>query len=197
METRQSSGDFYVNGCIEENSQFCVSCGADLKTHVDTGSIPAQSISAKKTQTVKPDGVQYADFWPRLVAIIIDGIIISIVGSFISFMIDPFNLLDPWGIAFNWLNNLMSYIIGFIYFWGMESFNVGQTLGKMAMKLRTVDANTFQVADSRKNAINNLAKPSGFLILDFIIGLISNSGDPQKRIRILQSISETAVIVVK
>jgi len=180
---------------LEEDSKFCNSCGSDLKSHLETpGSIPAQSISAKKTGT--PGGVVYADFWPRFVAIIIDGIIISLIGSSISWIIDPFNILDPWGIAFNWLNNLISYVIGFIYFWSLESYNNGQTLGKMAMKLRTVDANTFQVADPGKNAINNLAKPSGFLILDLIIGLISNSGDPQKRIRILQSISETAVIVV-
>ena len=171
---------------LEEDSKFCVSCGSDLKTHLETpGSIPAQTISAKKTQTVTPEGVVYADFWPRLVAIIIDGLIIGAIGSSISWAIDPFNILDPWGIAFNWLNNLISYVIGFIYFWGLESFNTGQTLGKMAMKLRTVDANTFQVAEPGKNAINCLAKPSGFLILDLIIGLISNSGDPQKRIRIL------------
>ena len=182
---------------LEEDSKFCVSCGTDLKTHLETpGSIPAQAISAKKTPTLTPEGVQYADFLPRFVALIIDGIIISLIGSSISWVINPFNILDPWGIAFNWLNNLISYVIGFIYFWGLESYNNGQTLGKMAMKLRTVDANTFQVAEPGKNAINSLAKPSGFLILDLIIGLISNSGDQQKRIRILQSISETAVIVV-
>ena len=181
---------------LEEDSKFCMSCGADLKTQKETsGSVPVQMISAKKTVT--PEGIQYADFWPRFVAIILDGIIISIIGSSISWMINPFNILDPWGIAFNWLNNLISYVIGFIYFWVLESYNNGQTLGKMAMNLRTVDANTFQVADPGKNAINSLAKPSGLLILDLIIGLISKAGDPQKRIRILQSISETAVIVVK
>jgi len=181
---------------LEDDSKFCMSCGADLKTQTQTpGSVPVQKISAKKTVT--PEGVVYADFWPRFWAIVLDGIIIGIIGSSISWMIFPYNIIDPWGVAFNWLNNLISYIIGFIYFWGLESYNNGQTLGKMAMKLRTVDSNTFLVADPGKNAINSLAKPSGLLILDLIIGLISNSGDPQKRIRILQSISETAVIVVK
>lgn len=177
---------------LEENSKFCMSCGNNLET---PGSIPAQTVSAKKTVT--PEGIHYADFWPRFVAIILDSIIIGIIGSSLSWIIDPFNILNLWGIAFSWLNNLLSYLIGFIYFWGLETYNNGQSLGKMAMKLRTVDANTFLVASPKKNAINNLAKPSGLLILDLIIGLISNSGDPQKKIRILQSISETVVISEK
>ncbi len=185
---------------LEPDSRYCVSCGADLGSRKEVvEAAPYETVPEKKAQAAKisPEGVEYGSFWPRLVAIIIDGIIISIIGSSISWVINPFNILNPWGIAFNWLNNLISYVIGFVYFWGLDSYNNGQTLGKMAMKLRTVDANTFLVADPGKNAINSLAKPSGFLILDFIIGLIVNSGDPQKRYRILQSISDTAVIVVK
>ena len=35
---------------LEEDSKFCMSCGADLKTQKETsGSVPVQMISAKKT----------------------------------------------------------------------------------------------------------------------------------------------------
>ena len=181
---------------LEPNASFCDSCGADLKIKQNAVETPTVAVT-KPPQTPKltSESVQYADFFPRLVAIIIDGIIIGIIGSSLSWIIIPYNILNPWNMAFNWLSNLINYFIGFVYFWGLESYNNGQTLGKMAMKLRTVDANTLQVADPGKVAINNLAKPSGLLILDLIIGAIVHSGDPQKRIRILQHFSETAVIV--
>ncbi|MHA2007661.1 MAG: RDD family protein [Promethearchaeota archaeon] len=181
---------------LEPNASYCDSCGADLRLEQSSVETPTTAeIKSPQTPKMASDSVQYADFLPRLIAIIIDGIIVSIIGSSLSWIINPYNILDPWGFAFNWLNNLLSYLIGFVYFWALESYNKGQTLGKMAMKLRTVDANTLQVADPGKNAINNLAKPSGFLILDLIIGVLTNSGDPQKRIRILQNISDTVVIV--
>ncbi len=179
---------------LEENAKFCNSCGADLKNQLET---PSQTISAKKTQAITPEGAQYSKLGPRLIAIFIDSIIISVIGSSISWVFIPYNILNPWNIAFNWLNNLITYVIGFIYFWGLESYNKGQTIGKIALKLRTVDATTLQVAEPGKNAINTLAKPSAFLILDFLIGIFSNTGDPKKRIRILQNISNTVVISEK
>ena len=96
-----------------------------------------------------------------------------------------------------WITTLISYLIGFFYFWVLESFNNGQTLGKMALKLRTVDSKTFLVPEPGKIAINSIAKPSGFIILDLILGVLVNSGDPQRKIRYTQNLSETVVIVVK
>ncbi len=179
---------------LEENAKFCNSCGADLKNHLET---PAQTISAKKTQAITAEGAQYAKLGPRLIAIFIDSIIIGIIGSSISWVFIPYNILNPWNVAFNWLNNLITYVIGFIYFWGLESYNEGQTIGKLALKLRTVDETTLKVAEPGKNVINTLAKPSALIILDFIIGIFSNTGDPKKRIRILQNISNTVVISEK
>ncbi len=180
---------------LEENAKFCNSCGADLSTPVKVSNAPVQP-SGKKTQNITPENVHYANLVPRLIAFFIDGIIIAFIGSGLSWVVLPYSI-NPYAIVFNWLNNLISFIIGFVYFWALESFNLGQTLGKMAMKLRTVDAKTLKVAEPGKNAINSLAKPSGFFILDFIIGVLSNSGDHQKRLRILQNLSETVVISEK
>ncbi|GAH50517.1 unnamed protein product, partial [marine sediment metagenome] len=43
-------------------------------------------------------------------------------------------------------------------------------------------------------AVNNLARGTVWLLIDFIIGILVNSGEENKRIRILQNLSRTAVI---
>jgi len=188
---------------LEENAKFCNSCGADLSSPVKiSNTAPVQSEHSAKTKAgVKQPsgGVVYADLLPRLGAIIIDVLIIGSIGSFITLFSFGFSLLNLWGTFQSswWQTTLIDYLIGFIYFWALESFNRGQTLGKMALKLRTVDSATLQVADPGKNAINNLAKASPLLILDLIIGILSNSGDHTKRLRILQNLSETVVVSEK
>ena len=67
----------------------------------------------------------------------------------------------------------------------------------MAMKIKTVDEKTLSAATTKNYAINNIFKSSPFLILDFIIGIIKNSGDSKRRIRIMQNTSETVVINAK
>ena len=91
---------------------------------------------------------------------------------------------------FNWL-------IGFLYSWLLETYNNGQTIGKIALNIRTVDEKTLTSAAPGNYAINNLLKPSGLIILDFIIGVMKNSGDPKNRFRIMQNVSETVVITTK
>lgn len=181
---------------LEPDATFCQGCGVDLRTRTDI-SVSNSEKQTISTGAIKKEGVEYADFFPRLIALLIDGIIIGIISSSLSWAIFvpwiPFNIFDPFGgmwsvsFPFNWL-------IGFLYSWAMETYNQGQTLGKIALGLRTVDEKTFQPTTSKNYAINNLLKPSGLIILDFIIGIVKNSGDPNKRLRIMQNVSETVVI---
>ncbi len=184
---------------LELDATFCQGCGVDLRSRIDI----SQTISEKQTVSegvIKNEVVEYADFFPRLIAFIIDGIIITLISSSLSWAIFvpwiPFNIFDPFGgmwfvsFPFNWL-------IGFLYFWLLETYNNGQTVGKIALGLRTVDEKTLNPASPGNYAINNLLKPSGLLLLDFIIGVMNNSEDPKKRLRIMQNISETVVITTK
>jgi uncharacterized RDD family membrane protein YckC len=172
---------------LEPNATFCPSCGTDLKE-----SSPKPKISQSN--------VEYASFGSRLVAIIIDSIIIGIIGSSLSFIVFiswiPFNIFDPFG-GWWYVNFPWNWMLGFLYYWGMETYNKGQTVGKMAMKIRTVDEKTLGLAATKSYAINNIFKSSPFLLLDFLIGIIKNSGDPKRRIRIMQNVSETVVIESK
>jgi len=179
---------------LEPDASFCDACGAKLTERKET-----TSASTTSAPTLKSESVIYAPFLKRLIAIILDGIIIGLIGSSFTFLlINPWyriNFFDPIGAW--WFTMPFDWFIGFLYFWGLETYNNGQTLGKMLFNIRTVDENTLDQATSSNYAVNNLLKPSGLLIIDFLIGLFKNSGDPKNRIRIMQNISETVVIMTK
>ncbi|MFX1572404.1 MAG: RDD family protein [Promethearchaeota archaeon] len=182
---------------LEPDASFCDACGADLRTRTGTVEMPSplrtETISEQKVQPSVERGaisVEYAEFLPRLAAFIIDIIIIAIIGWIITIPF-AFNLIRMW-----WASFLIDYAIGFVYFWLLESYNNGQTLGKAALRLRTVDENTFETTTPTKYAVNNLLKPGFFFfLLDFIVGILMNSGKPERRLRLMQNVSETVVIV--
>ncbi len=183
---------------LEPDISFCNTCGADLKIRTESSEIASPGLT-KIVQEPKlnPEIVIYADFLKRIIAIIFDSIIIGLIGSsFTWILINPWfpgNFFDPLGRW--WFTFPFDWLIGFLYHWLLETHNNGQTLGKMALNIRTVDEKTLGQANSGNLAISNIFKSSPFLILDFIIGVLKNSGDPKKRIRIMQNISETVVIL--
>ncbi|MFX1380350.1 MAG: RDD family protein [Promethearchaeota archaeon] len=172
---------------LEPSATFCPSCGTNLKD------------SSTKLK-INQENIEFAGFGTRLVALIIDSIIIGLIGSSLSFIVFiswiPFNIFDPLG-GWWYVSFPFDWMLGFLYHWGMETYNKGQTVGKIAMKIRTVEEKTLNLATAKNYAINNIFKSSPFLLLDFLIGIIKNSGDPKRRIRIMQNASETVVITVQ
>lgn len=149
-------------------------------------------------EKIEPSGVTYGSFWPRFWAILLDVMIIGSISWLISFLILlPYYIYHPFRIGEWWYTFPFDWLIGLLYFWLMETLNEGQTIGKLALSLRTVDEKTFEPTTAKNYFINNLLKGSAFLILDFIIGIIKNSGEPEKRLRIMQNASETVVISTK
>ncbi|MHC4123228.1 MAG: RDD family protein [Planctomycetota bacterium] len=73
-------------------------------------------------------------FWRRLLAFIIDGIIIGIVGLVLGiYFFDFFAQLGGWG-------RLLGFGIAILYFGTLNSsFSKGQTLGKRLLRIRVVD----------------------------------------------------------
>lgn len=178
---------------IDEDAKFCNFCGTEFTRRqaetqtiapVMTETIPKQKVEPEVGE--QPKQVEYADFVVRIVAFIIDGIIIGMISGLFSFLVFPFNYLPSF---------FLSWSIGFLYFWLLESYNEGQTLGKAVLHLKTVDEKTLNPTTPGKYAINNLLKPSGLVLLDLLIGIIANSSDPEKRrLRYFQNLSETVVI---
>lgn len=190
----------YCSKCgneVDSDAKFCNYCGADTgenksietkepqKTIVSSPPPPSQTQKSKEVTHKETDSstVIYADFGQRLVAWIIDFIIVAVI-SIILFSI------GEWLFAI-----IIGYILALLYFWLLEAFNNGQTIGKMALKLRTVNEKTLEVAEPLDYLVNNILKSNlGLLIIDVIVGLISNSDDPKNRIRIMQDASNTVVI---
>jgi uncharacterized RDD family membrane protein YckC len=82
--------------------------------------------------------VAYGGFWIRLVAYIIDAILISIVMGVVAVALGV-NFMNAQNLEqYDPTFNLVSLVIGWLYFALMESSERGATVGKMAMGLRVV-----------------------------------------------------------
>ena len=97
-------------------------------------------------------------------------------------------------ILYNIIWNSINFPVVIIYFVAMETYR-GQTLGKKAMKLKTIDQTTLQEPTPQAHFINNLTKALGPLfLLDLFVGYISNDKNPKHQIRYTQQLSRTMVI---
>jgi uncharacterized RDD family membrane protein YckC len=82
--------------------------------------------------------VRYGGFWIRLVAYVIDAIVLSVATAVIG-AVAGFNVFTAdYSDHYNPTGNLASLVIGWLYFALMESSERGATLGKRALGLRVV-----------------------------------------------------------
>ncbi|HTG20364.1 MAG TPA: RDD family protein [Reyranella sp.] len=86
---------------------------------------------------VGPDHVAYGGFWIRVVAYIIDGILLTIVCGVVDRLLGINILATDWD-HYDPLANVISLVIGWLYFALLESSERGATVGKMVMGLRVV-----------------------------------------------------------
>ena len=88
-------------------------------------------------QTTGPATVAYGGFWIRVVAYIIDAILLGIASGILG-LVTGISLYAGGFAHFNFFANGASLIIGWLYFALMESSVRGATVGKMAVGLRVV-----------------------------------------------------------
>jgi uncharacterized RDD family membrane protein YckC len=81
--------------------------------------------------------VAYGGFWIRLVAYIIDAILLSIASGIVGSLFGV-NIFNPDPGNYSNASTGISILIGLLYFALMESSERGATVGKMAMGLRVV-----------------------------------------------------------
>ena len=133
-----------------------------------------------------------AEWGPRLLAYIIDIIVVSIFVDMIRLPIvigDPTNslLLYPAGVSING-------VVLFIYFILLES-NYGTTLGKEIMKLQVIteDGRKPEIKEAGLSALGK----AFFLPIDVIVGLIIKDTEHEIPLnqRFMQKVSKTLVIV--
>ncbi|MFT6783910.1 MAG: putative RDD family membrane protein YckC [Saprospiraceae bacterium] len=111
---------------------------------------------------------RYQTFWPRFIAAVIDGFVMWPVGFILNYLTD--SNIGIIVIIGNLLNNISPYIYSIL----LHSRN-GQTLGKMAMKVRVVDVNTEENIDLRQAFLRDCV-PITLMIVLFTYSFILLSG---------------------
>jgi uncharacterized RDD family membrane protein YckC len=102
--------------------------------------------------------VEYAGFWIRVVAAIIDGILLAVVGTILRFALDN-----------NGLAGTFNTLIGLAYYAGMESSSRQATIGKSLLGLTVTDLEGNRISFLRA-VVRYFAKILSALIL--LIGFI-------------------------
>lgn len=93
--------------------------------------------------------MQYAGFWRRFGAFVVDAIVLNLAMFVVSFALPIYDTVDygadgsAFGFAFdfqyNALGTLVIILLGWLYYALMESSARQATLGKMALKLAVTD----------------------------------------------------------
>ena len=123
--------------------------------------------------------VRYGGFWIRVVAYIIDAIILGIVGAIIITILGV-NISEP-NLAQNSRYQgaqAFDLIVGFIYFAGLWTV-LGGSLGQRILGMRVVDANTGAPIGFGKAALRALGLYISFLVC--FIGVIWVAFDARKQ----------------
>jgi uncharacterized RDD family membrane protein YckC len=118
----------------------------------------------------------YGGFWIRVLAYIIDAILLAIVGSVVNilFHANPSDTSSSGtGIA-----GLINFIIGIAYFVGFWSA-WSATVGQRVLGLRVVDANTMQPITPGKAVLRYIGLVISFLVC--FVGVIWVAFDPRKQ----------------
>ena len=171
---------------IQHNGVYCSSCGFEAGGVAEekeaTENYQSQDLKKGTSQIVPV--VKYADLGERFLALMIDGIIISVIMSLIGICI---------GFG-GWTRNSLNLLVGFLYFVLFEARNNGQTLGKMALHIQTVGPNAHAITPAQ--AATHVIGKVFFLPIDVFLGIITKDRHPSDyhKYRITQNISNTSVI---
>lgn len=110
---------------------------------------------------------EYAGFWRRAAAFILDGLLISFVVGAIAMVLQLFNVFD--GLSkkeIDWVKNSIELFMGWIYFAKMESSSLQGTYGKHILKMKVTDVNGDRITFGRAS-IRHFAKFVSAIILFF------------------------------
>jgi len=131
------------------------------------GYMPAQSYAP---------AARYGGFWIRVVAYIIDGVIIGVVAGIIDAILH-INLTDPQNPSYT-AGSGVNLVLSFAYFVGMWTYQ-GATLGQRIFKLKVVDANSGQPIAFGKAAVRWIGLLVSFLVC--FVGVIWVAFDARKQ----------------
>lgn len=171
-------------------ARFCQECGAELqattqeegfKQGVAAGIVPKATIVKKTrpraTKATIP-GIQYADFWRRILATVIDGLLIIIVPFPVvivtSWIGRSLAEVEDWGLITGfWAGWIFVLVLAWIYYAVMESSSQQATLGKMALGIIVTDQQKRRMSFGRASIryigkiISTVTLGIGFIMIAF------------------------------
>ena len=123
--------------------------------------------------------LSYGGFWIRVVAYVIDAILLAIIGAIILAVMGA-NISDPNAVQSSGYQGaqLLNVIISFAYFAGLWTI-MGASLGQRLLGMRIVDANTGMPVGFGKAALRWLGLVISFLVC--FIGVIWVAFDARKQ----------------
>lgn len=148
---------------LADDAAFCTSCGQAIQRSPSaaypspSAPPPLQPLPVERrpaapvwqTPQVSPSPAAYAGFWLRLVAYIIDAIILGMAGVIAFFPlfranIHAFTTQNPWEVYTSMSRplfaiRLLALMLSWIYYASMESSSWQATLGKKILGLRVTD----------------------------------------------------------
>jgi uncharacterized RDD family membrane protein YckC len=182
---------------LADDAAFCTNCGQAIQRS-PSAAYPSPSAPpppqpqpveqqpaapACQTPQVSRPPVAYAGFWLRLVAYIIDAIILGMAGVIAFFPlfranIHAFTTQNPWEVYTSMSRplfaiRLLALMLGWIYYASMESSSWQATLGKKVLGLKVTDLSGNRITFARASGrffgkiLSGMILGIGFLMAGF------------------------------
>lgn len=182
---------------LADDAAFCTNCGQAIQRSPSAAypspaappalqSQPVEQYPAApawQTPQVSRPPVAYAGFWLRLVAYIIDAIILGMAGVIAFFPlfranIHAFTTQNPWEVYTSisrplFAIRLLALMLGWIYYASMESSSWQATLGKKILGLQVTDLSGNRITFARASGrffgkiLSGMILGIGFLMAGF------------------------------
>ncbi len=164
-------------------AKFCERCGTPLpgSTPAAPYGTPPPSYAPPYAPYHAPAAMPYEGVAIRFVAVLIDSVILSIIGSIFS--------------RGSSAGGLAALIIGFLYFTLLEGY-YGQTVGKMAVKIKVVREADGGPIDFSQAAVRTVLRVIDLIpyFIPYLLGAILIWSDDHRRQRLGDRIAHTVVI---
>jgi uncharacterized RDD family membrane protein YckC len=180
---------------------YCASCGRELPVGATFCPACGKPVTASAAPGMGPQPQGYsnpamsnlASVGDRIVAIIIDTIILVLISSIIFVPLFILGALGNFGFfLFFFPVVFLPWLFGLLYFTYFEA-TTGQTPGKSIVKIRTVDAKTLKPLDFARSFVRNLLRIIDALPFLYLLGLILIATN-KKRQRIGDMAADSIVI---